>query len=380
MIDDFWFTDCSCPECDAARRAKTVTLADRTYPVASDRSEDYRCELMVRLSQENLLAAAKRVNPKARLIIKYPLWYDDFHDRGYDVSRETADFDWTWVGTETRDYGNARWGGTPPYAGYFIMRWLGAMGGEKCGGGWYDSLGTTEPTYLEQARQTVLGGARESMLFCYGSLLHGTGPKDIEALRQNVAELLSVAEQVRHREITGIAAYKPVNSHGEKEKWVFNFVGMMGLPLVPCHEFPADAKAAFFSIHALKDADFVSKLTAFLAAGKPVLLTDGLAKQLAGKLNLDAPHVRILPVNGAPKSLLQLPQTELDDCRAASCVPCDIRSALLIEWASTCSAMEAGSPRTSTTSRSKSNWTAGNGPSPHETGSSNGRSEHNALG
>ena len=178
-------------------------------------------------------------------------------------------------------------------------------------------LGTTEPTYIEQARQTVLGGARESMLFCYGSLLRGTGPKDVEALRQNVAELLSVAEQVQRRQIAGIAAYKPANSHGEKEKWVFNFVGMMGLPLAPCHEFPADAKAAFFSIHALKDADFVSKLTAFLAAGKPVLLTDGLAKQLAGKVNLDAPNVRILPVNGAPKSLLQLPQTELDDCRAA---------------------------------------------------------------
>ena len=24
MIDDFWFTDCACPQCDAARKAKTV--------------------------------------------------------------------------------------------------------------------------------------------------------------------------------------------------------------------------------------------------------------------------------------------------------------------------------------------------------------------
>ena len=51
------------------------------------------------------------------------------------------------------------------------MRWLGGIGGAKCGGGWFDPYGTTEATYLEQARQTVLGGARESMLFCYGSLL-----------------------------------------------------------------------------------------------------------------------------------------------------------------------------------------------------------------
>lgn len=108
MIDDFWFTDCACAECDAARRAKTVAVGERTYTVNGDTWEDYRCELMVRLSRECVLGAAKRVNPKARLIIKYPQWYDDFHQRGYEVVRETADFDRIWVGTETRDYGDRR--------------------------------------------------------------------------------------------------------------------------------------------------------------------------------------------------------------------------------------------------------------------------------
>jgi hypothetical protein len=59
------------------------------------------------------------------------------------------------------------------------LRWLGGIGGAKCGGGWYDWLGTTERTYIEQARQTILGGARESMLFCYGGL-QGT---DLKRLR-----------------------------------------------------------------------------------------------------------------------------------------------------------------------------------------------------
>ncbi len=321
MIDDFWFTDCQCPQCDAARKARTVTVGERTYPTAGTTWEDYRCELMVRLSQERLLAAAKRVNPKARLIIKYPQWYDQFHERGYEVTRETADFDRTWVGTEVRDYNDRHWGGTPPYEAYFIMRWLGGIGGPKCGGGWYDPYGTTERTYLEQARQTVLGGARESMLFCYGSLLNGTGPKNIEVLRQNIPELLAVAAEVRRRQIVGVAAYKPANSHPENEQRVFDFVGMMGLPLVPCHEFPVEAKAAFFSIHALKDPDLPGKLAAFLAAGKPVLITDGLARQLAGKVRLDVPLVRVLPVKGNPKSLLELPQAELNAVRAAILSP-----------------------------------------------------------
>ena len=315
MIDDFWFTDCACPECEAARKAKTVSIGDRTCLVSGDTWEDYRGELMVQLSRDYVLAAARKVNPRVRLIIKYPQWYDRFHERGYDVVRETADFDRIWVGTETRDYRDTRWGGTVPYEAYFIMRWLGGIGGRKCGGGWYDWLGTTERTYIEQARQTVLAGARESMLFCYGGLLGTTGPRNVEALRASIPELLTVAKEIRRRPVIGIAAYKPPNSHPGTEARVFDFVGMLGLPLVPCHEFPAKAPAAFFSVHALKDADLAAKLAAFIKSGKPVLLTDGLAQRLAGKVALEARNVRRLPVKDDPKSLLQLGQTELDELR-----------------------------------------------------------------
>jgi hypothetical protein len=69
-------------------------------------------------------------------------------------------------------------------------------------------------------------------------------------------------------------------------------------------------------VHALKDAGFPGKLSAFLRTGKPVLLTDGLAKRLAGQVKLDGPNVRLLPVKGDPKSLLQLSQKELDELRS----------------------------------------------------------------
>lgn len=321
MIDDFWFTDCKCAECDAARLSKKVMIGEKTYPVTGDTWEDYHCELMVRVSQERVLGAAKLRNPKVRIIIKYPQWYDGFQERGYEVARETADFDRIWVGTETRDYSNSRWGGTVQYEGYFIMRWLGGIGGEKCGGGWYDWLGTTERTYIEQARQTVLAGARESMLFCYGGLQGDTGPSNIEALRANIPELLNVAKEVRKREIIGLAAYKPANSHPENEKCLFDFIGMAGLPLVPCHTFPTNAPAAIFSLYALKDADFAPKLAAFIKAGKPVLLTDGLAQKLAKSVKLDLPNVHVIAVKGGPKSLLQLSPGNLDELRAPLLAP-----------------------------------------------------------
>jgi hypothetical protein len=316
MVDDFWFTDCACPECDRARQARTVTIGQKTFPVPGDTWEDYRRELMLRLSEQYLLEAAKKVNPKAKIIIKYPQWYDQFHERGYDVARETAAFDRIWVGTETRDYTDKRWGGTVQYEGFFIMRWLGGIGGAKCGGGWFDPLGTTERTYLEQARQTILGGARETFLFCYGNLQRDYGPQNIVALRTNLPELFAVAKKVKDRALVGVATYKPANSHCEKEKKVFDFAGMLGVPLLPGHEFPTNAPAAFFSVHALKDDAFPDKLSAFIAAGKPVLLTDGLAQRVTNQVNLASGQVRILPVKGDPKSLLELPQSHLDELRA----------------------------------------------------------------
>ncbi len=316
MIDDFWFTDCTCSICDAARRSQVVTIGSRTYPVSGDTWSDYRGELMLRLSEDRLLAAAKNVNPKVRLIIKYPQWYDRFQERGYDVTRETAVFDRIWVGTETRDYTNAQWGHTPQYEGYFLMRWLGGIGGEKCGGGWYDWLGTTEHTYVEQARQTVLAGARESMLFAFGGLHHDTGPADIEALRNNIPELLAVAREVQGREPVGIAAYKPPNSSPEDEPRVFDYAGMIGLPLAPCHQFPTNSQAVFLSVHALTDRKLPSELGQFIQTGKPVLVTDGLARRIGNQVNLTATNVYVLNVKAHPDSLLELSQARLDELRA----------------------------------------------------------------
>ncbi|HWD19761.1 MAG TPA: hypothetical protein VHB20_10835 [Verrucomicrobiae bacterium] len=328
IIDDFYFTDCQCPLCAAARDARRVTIGDKTYPVTGSAYENYRCELMLRMGEDRILAAAKRVNPRVKIILKYPQWYDDFHSRGYDVTRETAAFDGIWAGTETRDYNDPRWGGAAPYEGYFVMRWLGRIGGAKCGGGWYDYLGTTPATYIEQARQTVLGGARETFLFHYGALQptgsadvvagfqSPSGPADILALRQNLPELLTIAEKVRDRAIIGMAAYKPPGSHPEDEGRVFDFVGMMGLPLAPCAEFPTNAPAAFFSIHALKDPHFLAEFSAYARTGRPVLLTDGLRDRLNHRVDLTATNLHVLDIEGAPQRLLYLRPPDLDDIRA----------------------------------------------------------------
>ncbi|MBW8038372.1 MAG: hypothetical protein FVQ85_00035 [Planctomycetes bacterium] len=310
MIDDFLFTDCECDQCQKARGDKTWV--------------DYRCSLMIKVGRQRILKPARAVNPDVKIIIKYPQWYDNFHNRGYEVVQQTADYDTIWVGTETRDYDNQRWGRKVQYEAYYIMRWLGEIGGSKTGGGWFDPYGTSENTYVEQARQTVLADAREMLLFCYGSLLRETGPANVKKLRTEIPGLFKLAQLVRNKPIKGVLAPKPPNSDADGEMYVFDFIGMLGLPLVPTARINPDAKAAFFAIHALNDPGFSDKLNKMLSAKKPVLITDGLAKKLKG-VNLDDENLTVLKVSGNPHNLLKLTRKELNPIRDKLLAPFGIR-------------------------------------------------------
>jgi hypothetical protein len=238
--------------------------------------------------------------------------------------RETADFDRIWVGTETRDPDNDRWGKKAQYEAYFIMRWLGQIGGAKCGGGWFDPYGTHEDTYVEQARQTVLGGAHEMLLFCYGSLLRDTGPANVAKLRTELPGLFELARLIRDQPLRGIAAPKPPNSDEFDEQYVYDFVGMLGLPLIPTDEVRTDVKAAFLPVQTLKDPQLSDKLNTMLRAGTPVLVTDGLARRFPGRA-ADDKNLLVLKVNGNPRGLLDLTREQLKPIRDKLLAPLGIR-------------------------------------------------------
>jgi hypothetical protein len=333
MIDDFLFTGCECEECRAGK-------GDRTWA-------EYRCDLLNEVSKEYILKPAKKVNSNAKVIIKYPQWYDNFHNRGYEVVGETESYDIIWVGTESRDndfINNTPGLNTPQYESYFIMRWLGEIGGEKTGGGWFDALGTTPKTYVEQARQTVLADAREMMLFSYGGLNRetnrygqrdGTGVADVEALRIELPGLFKLAKLIHNKPIKGVTAVKPPNSDPhlpdtartlagrDADAYIYDFVGMVGLPLVPTAKIDTEAEAAFFPIQSLKDPDFKQKLSNMLTAGKPVLITDGLASRLDNPAQYE--NLTVLNVNIDTKNVLKISREELKSIRDKMLKPFGLR-------------------------------------------------------
>jgi len=311
MIDDFLFTECTCEDCIAAK-------GDLTWA-------KFRSDLLVQFSRDHILKPAKRVNPNAKVIIKYPLWYDSFQDRGYEVVRESNDFDYTWVGTETRDYNyDIKPGGDVQYNAFFIMRWLDGIGAGKAGGGWIDALGTTPKFYVEQARQTVLGNGKEIMLFHFGSLqtetnkyggYEGTPIADVDALKKELTLLFDLARLIKDKPLKGIYLPKLPNSEPIKENYIFSLFGMLGLPLVPGHELTSNNGSVIYTTHALKDPGFSVKLAGVLSSGKQVLITEELAKRINDQKLLENKNLMVLKVGDDPKKLLNLKQEELKPIR-----------------------------------------------------------------
>jgi hypothetical protein len=68
------------------------------------------------------------------------------------------------------------------------------------------------------------------------------------------------------------------------------------------------------SVHALKDPGLTGKLQGILAAGKPVLMTDGLTERLPG-VDLKSGSLTILKVGGNPRGLLELTREQIKPIR-----------------------------------------------------------------
>ncbi|MGH9401864.1 MAG: hypothetical protein ACRD2P_07130 [Terriglobia bacterium] len=272
IIDDFFFTDCQCSECAAAK--------------GSESWQQYRKKLMLEVSRNDVLAPAREANPHVRIILKYPQWYDRFQDRGYSVTAETALYDRIWVGTELRDPSSDQWGHKQQYMGFFIYRWFSGIGLEKTGGAWFDPYGTDPVFYVDQAYVSVLAGAPEILLFNFGSLDSPEYHAQIDSLvrvQPSLNKLSTLTGGWR-----GIPAYKPPSSAPGAEPYIFDQIGMLGIPLLPVSHFPDQSRAALFTDHALGDTGFVPKLVQFFQRGGAAFVSEDLARRLNGDPRLPA--------------------------------------------------------------------------------------------
>ena len=262
MLDDFYFTNCRCESCIKAKG---------DWDWAS-----FRLALMKEISENVILKNAKMANPKVSVIIKFPNWYDSFHACGYNLEDEPPLFDMIYTGTETRDPSYTHQN-LPRYLSFFLPRLLDRIKPGKNGGGWFDLFECSLEDYIQQAYLTVFAKCRENMMFCFPLLVNFPSYAAAAGAFYDEADLF-IGQM---GEPTGVACYRPHHSHGER--LLYNFLGMLGIPLDPYPWYPAGAPVVLLTADAAWDRDITGKIKQSLQNGSSVFITSGLYEALAGK-------------------------------------------------------------------------------------------------
>ena len=276
---------------------------------------EYRMDLLTELTTEIFIEPAKKVNPDITMNIKYPQWYDRFHLFGYDVERRPSLFDKVLVGTETRGQYTQRFGFVQPYEGFISYRWMNNLAGSKMSGAWFDHGDCDKNDFIEQAWQTVLAGSKEIVFFNYYDFVNGHAAHHL--VRTQFSELADLAKYVIDNPVEGISAYKPQHSDAGGDLYLMDFIGTLGIPLVPYFQYPENAKVVFLPTQAAKDSDIFAKIKKSLASGATIVFTTGFlantknGKQIAELAGIEYP-IKVTPIkadgiinNGIYETVLQ---------------------------------------------------------------------------
>ena len=89
-------------------------------------------------------------------------------------------------------------------------------------------------------------------------------------------QLADLAAAIRSQPVGGVPAYKPPNSDPAGDMYLMDFLGMLGIPLVPVHEFPATAPVIFLPAQAATDPHLVDRMRTAQARGARLILTTNL--------------------------------------------------------------------------------------------------------
>jgi len=295
ILDDFFFY---------------ATKSDADIAAKGRRSwTQYRLEKMREVAHDLVLAPARALNPRVRMIIKYPNWYEHFQRLGYDLDEEAKAFDGIYTGTETRDPDTTDQL-LQQYESYEIIRYFDNVRPGANLGGWVDTFDTRYvDRYAEQLWDTLFAKAPEITLFNWGPLadprgispgdrapwqheqtsfdweamVHSTegrsaaGPPGWARAAGHSLEQVDRALGLLGRPI-GIASYKPFQSSGED--FLHDYLGNAGIPIELSPVFPAETPTILLTESAKSDPDIVARIERALRAGRHVVITSGLLRAL----------------------------------------------------------------------------------------------------
>ena len=299
LLDDFFFTS-------SKKDVEIEAKGDRSWT-------EYRLELLNEAGRNLVVGPAKAVNPKVKVIIKYPNWYDHFQGLGFNLEHGPQIFDGVWTGTETRSPASNQH--LQNYLSYNIMRYFDNISGGRNGGGWVDSGGIymSMDRYAEQLFLTAISKVGDVMLFAYNQLLdvrlspYFRAPwqdmdtswsyDEMTAPFKNGRQTVTPTTMARIADVVlrqtdelvsklgnpvGIHSYKVFHAPGEE--FLQNYLGMIGLPMDMYPVFPQGRKAVLLTAQAATDPDLTAKIERQLRGGGDVVITTGLLKAVPEKI------------------------------------------------------------------------------------------------
>ncbi len=253
ILDDFYFTNCTCEECLKAKE-------DRSWV-------DFRRDLMKDVSENLIVGPAKKINPNIKMIIKFPNWRESYHATGYRPDVEKDIFDRVYTGTETRAsaYQDQH---LPTYLSYSLVRWMDDASEGRNQGTWFDTYQCWPiDDYLEQGYLSAFARPEEITLFQWTDLYEN---KLVTPLGLQLSRIDRMLDKTGKP--VGIPAYIPYASQGENH--IEDFLGMQGIALYPTTVFPKDG-SVLVTESSLYDREIFVKLREFMISGGKVFVTPG---------------------------------------------------------------------------------------------------------
>jgi hypothetical protein len=261
---------------------------------------DYRVDKMREASRDLVLGPATQENPRVRVIIKYPNWYEHFHGLGYDLAEQAHMFTAIYTGTETRDAVITDQL-LQQYESYEIYRYLSNVRPGANLGGWVDTYSIRAiDRYAEQLWDTLFAKAPEIMLFNWSPMAEGkpapagerawakqetsfTWKENQGGWATAANEALHIADDVVGQlgNPVGIASYRP--PHGTGEDFLHNYIGNLGVPIELHREYPASARTILLTQAAATDPEIIAKIKRSLEGGANVIVTSGLLEAMQGR-------------------------------------------------------------------------------------------------
>ena len=296
ILDDWYFTSSKTAADIAAKGSKSWT--------------QYRMEALDEAAVSLLIQPSKAINPRFRLIIKYPNWYEHYQGLGYDLETEPRLFDGIYAGVETRDPIRSEQH-LQQYESYSIMRYFENSKPGGADGGWVDNGAEYIDRYAEQIWDMGFAKTREMTLWHWADLASpirvgtrpwqgaetsfplqkvldsykvpagggGAGPRYGRAAGYAMEHIDAFLDKLGNP--IGIGGYRPPHAIGEE--FLYDYLGMIGIPIELRPTFPTESHICLLTEGAKHDPDLVKKIKSQLSNGKDVVITSGLLRALSGK-------------------------------------------------------------------------------------------------